>query len=155
MNRKSISKLMACIFVCAGLLSACKKDDNPAPPMPDKVKKLLYDWKITNITTPKTGQPGTDSSILKACVADDVIKFNTAGFDFQDGANKCDSTLVRYAKGTWGYDLNKDSIQLHATAPAKYLSWKVITLNDSIMKVTYTDSLNPAKKVLKTISFKH
>ncbi|CAN5239743.1 hypothetical protein BH11BAC5_BH11BAC5_07620 [soil metagenome] len=155
MNKTNISKLMACVFVCAGLLLACKKDDNPAPPTPDKVKKLLYDWKITSITTPKTGQPATDSSILKACVADDIIKFSNNGFDFQDGTNKCDSSLVPYWKGSWVYDLNKDSIQLHATTPAKYLSWKVTTLNDSIMKVTYTDSLNPEKKIVKTISFKH
>ncbi len=155
MKKKNISKVMAAIFVSAGLLLACKKDSNPTPVVPDKVKMILHDWKITNITTPKIGQPGTDSSILKACMADDVVKFTITGFDFQDGAIKCDSTVFQYTKGAWAYDLNKDSIQLLATAPAKYLSWKVLTLNDSTMKVTYTDSLNPEKKIAKTISFKH
>lgn len=155
MTKKNISKVMACILAGTALLFACKKDSNPTPVVPDKVKMILYDWKITSITTPKIGQPGTDSSILKSCMADDIIKFTTNGFDFQDGAIKCDSTVFHYAKGAWAYDLNKDSIQLRATAPAKYLSWKVVTLNDSIMKVTYTDSLNPEKKIAKTISFKH
>lgn len=155
MNKKNIIKLLAIAFTSAGLLQACKKNDDPAPVVPDKVKKLLFNWKITNISIPKASQPEADSSILKACAGDDIIKFSTTGFDFQDGTSKCDSTTFYYSKGNWGYDLAKDSIQLLATNPAKYLSWKVITLNDSVLQVKYTDSLNPAKKVLKTVSFKH
>ncbi len=133
-------------------MQACKKDNN-GPDVPDKVKKLLFNWRITGITTPS--ESGTDSSISKACMSDDLIKFTQAGFDFDDGAAKCDSTLFFYSKGNWAYKLTDDSIQLAATTPSKYLSWKVLLLNDSIMKVRYTDSLNPAKKLVKTISFKH
>ena len=133
---------------------ACNKDDNPAP-VPDKVKKMMFDWKITNITTPKKNQPEVDSVILKTCMSDDIIRFNATGFDFQDGTTKCDSSIFYYSKGGWAYKLVEDSIQLGATTPAKYLSWKVITLNDSILMVKYTDSLNPANKISKTISFKH
>ena len=142
------------LFVLGSLaFQSCKKDDNPAP-IPDKVKKVMHDWKITTITTPKAGQT-VDSVISKACMADDVIKFSTTGFDFQDGTNKCDSSVFYYSKGNWAYNTATDSIQLGATTPLKYMSWKVITLNDSIMQVKFTDSSNPAKKIQKTISFKH
>jgi hypothetical protein len=152
--QKNIVKLLVAAMVSSTLFMACKKDDNPAP-VPDKVKKLMNTWKITAISTPKKNQPDTDSSILKACMGDDVILFNNAGFDFQDGANKCDSSIFHYGKGSWAYQLTADSIQLNATAPGKYVSWKVITLNDSLLLVKYTDSLNPANKVVKKISFKH
>ncbi|MDO9373360.1 MAG: hypothetical protein V4725_09480 [Bacteroidota bacterium] len=135
------------------ILQSCKKDDNPAP-VPPKVQKLLYDWKIISITTPKVGQ-ATDSSLLKGCMADDLIKFSLTGFDFQDGATKCDSSVFYYSKGNWSYNLASDSLQLGATTPSKYVSWKVVTLNDSIMQVKYTDSSNVLKKIVKTISFKH
>lgn len=154
MNKNNIIRLFAVALISGIVLVSCKKDDNPTP-VPDKVKKLMFNWKITDITTPKVGQPDTDSSILKTCMADDLIKFSGTGFDFEDGTTKCDSTVFYYSKGNWAYNLVTDSIQLGATTPAKYLSWKVITLNDSIMRVRYTDSLNPANKISKTISFKH
>ena len=142
------------LLISGGLvLQSCKKDDDPAP-IPDKVKKVMHDWKITSITTPKVGQT-VDSVISKACMADDLAKFSNTGFDFQDGVNKCDSSVFYYSKGSWSYNTATDSIQLGATTPAKYMSWKVITLNDSIMQVKFMDSTNPAKKIQKTISFKH
>ena len=152
--QKNIVKLLIVAIVSSTLFMACKKDDNTTP-IPDKVKKLMTTWKISSITTPKVNQPTVDSVILKACMSDDIILFNNAGFDFQDGAAKCDSSIFHYAKGSWVYQLTTDSIQLNATAPAKYVSWKVITLNDTLLQVKYTDSLNPTKKVSKKISFKH
>ena len=154
MIKKNIFLLFAATIIGGIALQSCKKNDKPTP-LPDKVVKLMHDWKITDITTPKAGQPDVDSSVVKACSTDDIIKFSQAGFDFQDGATKCDSTVFPYAKGGWSYNLATDSIQLNATTPAKYMSWKVIKLNDSIMQVRYTDSLNPLNKLSKTISFKH
>jgi hypothetical protein len=153
MIKKIVFRFLTVAIVGSVALQSCNKDDNPAP-VPDKIQKLMHDWKITNITTPKVGQT-TDSSLLKPCMADDLAKFSQTGFDFQDGATKCDSTIFYYAKGNWAYNLAADSIQLGATTPAKYMSWKVITLNDSIMQVKFTDSTNPANKIQKTISFKH
>lgn len=152
MKKVQNSKYLLVGLISLLFMQACKKDNN-GPDVPDKVKKLLFNWRITGITTPS--ESGTDSSISKACMSDDLIKFTQAGFDFDDGAAKCDSTLFFYSKGNWAYKLTDDSIQLAATTPSKYLSWKVLLLNDSIMKVRYTDSLNPAKKLVKTISFKH
>lgn len=140
------------VLGCTVVFIACSKD--PVDTTPDKVKKLMQDWKITAISVPKAGTE-TDSSLLKTCMNDDIIRFNSAGFDFSDGTNKCDTSIFYYSKGAWAYDLAVDSIRLGATNPAKYRSWKVITLNDSILKVKFIDSLNPAKKLTKTISFKH
>jgi hypothetical protein len=152
MKHLSNSKLFFVALIGLSIMQACNKDNN-GPQVPDKVKKLMYNWHITDITVPR--ESGADSSISKTCTSDDLAKFTQAGFDFDDGAAKCDSTLFFYSKGNWTYKLTDDSIQLVATTPAKYLSWKVLLLNDSIMKVRYTDSLNPAKKLVKTISFKH
>ena len=152
MKHLSNSKLFFVALIGLSIMQACNKDNN-GPQVPDKVKKLMYNWRITDITVPR--ESGADSSISKTCTSDDLAKFTQAGFDFDDGAAKCDSTLFFYSKGNWTYKLTDDSIQLAATTPAKYISWKVLLLNDSIMKVRYTDSLNPAKKLVKTISFKH
>ena len=146
---------MAFAVISSNIFLACNKDNSTSNPIPDQVKKLMYDWKITDITTPKMTDPNADSVIYKACMSDDVIKFNSAGFDFQDGANKCDSLVYPYSKGVWAYDLTKDSIKLGATTPQKYMSWKVTKLNDSVMQVKYIDSTSSASKLTKTISFKH
>lgn len=152
MIKTNFLKCITITFTACILLVACDKDDEPVP---GKASKLVFNWKITNITTPKVGQPNSDSTLLKACMSDDIVKFTTAAFDFQDGTTKCDSTIFNYAKGTWAYKVASDSIQLFSAAPAKYTSWKVLTLNDSMLLVRYVDSANPAKKILKTISFKH
>lgn len=152
--QKNIVKFLVTAMVSSTLFGACKKDDSTTA-VPDKVKKLMTTWKISSISTPKINQPDTDSVITKACMSDDIILFSNVGFDFQDGTSKCDSSIFHYAKGNWVYQLTTDSIQLNTTAPAKYASWEAITLNDTLMQIKYTDSLNPAKKVIKNISFKH
>jgi hypothetical protein len=153
MKKINILKLLAVALCCNAMFIACSKD--PVDSTPEKVKKLMHDWRITGISVPKAGQPEADSSLLKTCMTDDIVRFTTAGFDFLDGANKCDSSIFYYSKGNWAYDLAADSIKLGATNPGKYRSWKVITLNDSILRVKFIDSLNPANKLTKTISFKH
>ncbi len=146
---------MAATIATSTLFLACEKDETTSTPVPDQVKKLMYDWKITNITTPKKTDPNTDSVISKSCMSDDIIKLMSTGFDFQDGTNKCDSTVFPYSKGAWAYDLAKDSIRLGSSTPQKYFSWKVIKLNDSVLQVKYIDSTTPSNKLTKTISFKH
>lgn len=154
MIKNNISKLILLLVTAGAFLTACKDDDNPQA---DRERKIMHNWRMTAITTPKVGQPTVDSSISKPCMTDDLMKFSSAGFDFEDGATKCDTTIFPYSKGTWFYKLAGDSIQLlrSAPTPAKYTSWKVLLLNDSVMQVRYTDSTNPANKINKTISFKH
>lgn len=153
MIKNSIFKSVTLILTATVIFAACKKDESPA--VPDKATKLMFTWKIKAITTPKAGQLSSDSSIYKTCMSDDIIKFSTAGYDFQDGTIKCDSTAFHYSKGSWAYKIAADSIQLSSTTPVKYASWKVLTLNDSSLVVRYTDSINPVTKIIKTISFKH
>ena len=142
------------LILLVSILSVACNNPDPAP-IPEKIQKLIKaDWKIKNITVPKNSSSG-DSSILNTCTSDDLITFGSNGvFDFQDGTVKCDTTSFNYSKGYWGYDLNNDSIQLAVITPAsRYVSWKVQTLNDSVLQVNYIDSLTPANKILKTILF--
>jgi hypothetical protein len=153
MKKQTILKFLAAAVVSSNIFLSCKKDETV--PVPNTVTRLLFDWKITNITTPKKLSPNTDSSLLKTCMSDDIIKFSSTGYDFQDGTARCDSSIFPYTKGAWGYKQATDSIQLGATDPGKYMSWKIVTINDSVLQVKYIDSLNPADKITKTISFKH
>ena len=155
MKKQKLVKYLA-VSVLAGLaFGACK---NPDPePLPEKVQKLIQtSWKIADITTPKKDAPGGDSSLLSACMADDLTLFGANGvFELRDGTIKCDSTVFNYSNGYWGYKTDVDSIQLAIVNPSsKYISWKVLTLNDSVLKVTYIDSAVAANKITKTISFK-
>ena len=154
MKKQNLLKLIAIAVVGSTLLLACDKNDTPAP-LPEPVQKLMFDWKITDITTPKVTNPATDSSILKTCMSDDIIQFASTGYDFQDGTTKCDSTIFPYSKGSWAYDISKDSIQLGNGTPQSYQSWKVLKLNDSVLQVRYVDSVHFEDNVTKTISFKH
>jgi hypothetical protein len=154
MKKKDMYYLLLVAFTITYLLVACSNPD-PAP-IPEKIQKLIQtNWKIKEITVPKKTSPG-DSSIITSCTADDIILFGSNGvFDFQDGTAKCDSTSFIYSKGYWGYDLDNDSIQLAVVTPASgYISWKVLTLNDSVLQVSYIDSFVAVNKILKTISFK-
>ncbi|MBN9299704.1 MAG: hypothetical protein J0I41_22065 [Filimonas sp.] len=137
------------------LFVACNKDKDETP-LPAAIVKLTKgSWKINSITRPKITDPTQDSVISKPCTSDDSIAFAVQGtYVFSDGNTKCDSTIFPYSKGAWQYDLTKDSIRLGATNPSKYYSWKVLTLNDSVLKVNYIDSTVVTNKVTKTVLFK-
>lgn len=155
MKEKRLFKFLFIVAAGSMIMMACNNTD-PVP-LPEKLQKLIQtNWKINDITVPKKTAPGGDSSILQTCSSDDMILFGANGiYDFQDGTAKCDSSIFNYSKGYWGYDLDNDSVQLAVITPvAKYVSWKVLTLNDSVLKVTYTDSVVPANKIIKTVSFK-
>jgi hypothetical protein len=154
MKKQKFAWLVFAVSVLNLVSTSCNNTD--PTPIPEKIQTLTKSgWKIEDITVPKKTSSG-DSSILASCTTDDAVLFGANGvFDFQDGTTKCDSTSFNYSKGYWGYDLNNDSIQLAVVTPAsKYISWKVLTLNDSVLKVNYIDSAVPANKILKTVSFK-
>lgn len=146
-------------LACIGGVSlvACSKDDDNAVVPPTKAQLLMQkSWKIKDITVPKPSDVTKDSSVLKTCAADDLLSFGATTYNFSDSTIKCDSALFFYSKGTWQYVQTKDSINLTSTTPAgKFKAWKVVTLNDTLLKVNYTDSTVLSNKVLKTISFKH
>ncbi|BAV04056.1 hypothetical protein SAMN05421788_104205 [Filimonas lacunae] len=149
---------LAMVVLGSGLFFACSKNDEQPDTTPAVIVKLTKsNWKINSITRPKLGSPAGDSVISKACTSDDLIQVSIQGtYVFSDSTSKCDSTVFPYSKGSWKYDLTKDSLQLTtATTPAKNYKWKVLTLNDSVMKVQYIDSTVLTDKFTKTISFKH
>jgi len=158
MNYMKKQHLLKFLFIAVASSMTIMACNNPDPqPLPEKLQKLIQnEWKINDITVPKKAAPGGDSSIRLTCTNDDLILFGINGvYDFQDGTVKCDSATFNYSKGYWGYDLDNDSVQMAVITPAqKYISWKVLTLNDSVLKVTYIDSVIPANKIIKTISFK-
>lgn len=154
--KKQIVGFLTLAIAGSILFVACNKD-NSDNPLPAQVVKLTKSgWKINSITRPKISDPTQDSVISKTCASDDSIGFSLQGnYEFSDGATKCDSTIFPYSKGAWLYDLVKDSIRMATSAPAgKYYSWKVLALNDSVLKVNYTDSTVPASKFTKTVLFK-
>lgn len=146
-------------MACIGGVSmvACSKDDDNAVVPPTKTQLLTQKgWKIKDITIPRITDATKDSSVLKTCAADDLLSFGATTYNFSDSTTKCDSALFFYSKGTWQYVQAKDSINLTSTTPAgKFQAWKVVTLNDTLLKVNYTDSSVLTNKVLKTLSFKH
>lgn len=147
-------------LLCAGAITsasfvACNKDNEPAP-LPAKVQKLINaNWKINNITVPSANVPAEDSTLLQACTNDDVIIFGLTGYDFQDGAVKCDSAIFPYNKNDWNYDIVNDSLFLATGTPGKIIRWKVAELTDTDLRITWFDSISPTSKQLKTIRFKH
>jgi hypothetical protein len=156
MNTKDIFGL-----VCAGIISsatfvACNKDESTPQPVPEKVKKLVKSaWKINNITVPSKVNPAEDSTLLKACMADDLINFTLTGYDFQDGAVKCDTTIFPYNKGNWVYRTDIDSLYLSTSVANKDIRWKVAEVTDTTLRINWLDSISPASKQVKTIRFKH
>ncbi len=72
MIQHKILKFIAATLTTSTIMGACKKDDNPVP---DKTSKLLFNRKIIDITTPKAAQPNTDSTLFKAYMSDNLIKF--------------------------------------------------------------------------------
>ena len=155
MNTKHVINLLLGATFATFSLVACNKDDD-ATPLPEKVQKLLKaDWKIDNITVPSKTNPAEDSTLLNACMADDIIKFSTVGYDFQDAANKCDTSVFPYFKGSFTFDVAQDSIFLSTANVNKPIRWKVALLTDTELRINWWDSISPTNKQLKTIKMKH
>jgi hypothetical protein len=135
------------------ILSSCSKDEEPQLTQKD-VQLTSKEWKITGITRKSIANPGEDSSILKTCSTDDRLLFATNHqFQLKDGTTKCDSAIFQYDAGSWSFSANQSVLAL--TGAKRNQSWKILTLNDSTMKVEWLDSLSANNKVLKTIALKN
>ena len=156
MKTKHILGLVFAGIIGSATLVACNKDNSDAPPLPPKIQQLINaNWKINNITVPSKVNPAEDSTLLQACTNDDVVIFAITGYDFQDGATKCDSTIFPYNKGAWNYNLATDSLLLGTAVANKVVRWKVTELTDTTLRVKWLDSISPTNKIVKTIKFKH
>lgn len=154
---KQISKPFGApaILFFSFLLGLASCDDKPNDELTLKEKQLTAkEWKITDITRLAIEDPTQDSSILKTCTSDDRLYFNTnKAFQLNDKEVKCDSTIFFYDNGNWNMNTAQDQVTL--TGAKRTQVWKIITLNDTIMKVQWRDSTSTTSNVLKTISLKN
>ena len=134
---------------------ACKKENKSLT----TVEKQLSarEWQITSITRPKISNPAEDSSIAKNCSTDDRLTFgingNSRSFQFKDNSAKCDTTIFQYDNGAWLLNSSENNLQLNGAI--RLQNWKILLLNDSILKVQWLDSISTSNKVLKTITLKN
>lgn len=147
-------KVSLLAIAAAVALVSCEKDNNEPSPITKEQLLVTSEWKITDITRKSLTNILQDSSILKSCHTDDRFLFaSSKGFQFKDNTAKCDSLILQYDAGTWKFNNTQDVLEI--TGQKKVQIWKVLTLNDSIMKVQWMDSVSASNKVLKTLSFKN
>ena len=150
---KTKNSILSLVILCIVVFAACKKTDN-VPPLPPAVKALTGKiWKIKSLTVPKSTDPSQDSSIIESCADRALIAFDlSANYQFADGSNKgCDSSAVPYDKGAWGLSASYDTLFLEGK---RNFAWKIETLNDSIVKATFHDSVSPTNNRIKKITLK-
>ena len=149
-NKKSILSLaIVCIFVFA----ACKKTDNGPALTPQQKALTGRIWQLKTLTVPQISDPTKDSSIIQTCADSALLAFDVYGnFQLADGSkNGCDSTAVPYDKGIWALSSDNDSLLLKGT---RTFTWKLETLNDSVITATFRDSISPTESWLKKITLK-
>lgn len=156
--KQMIPKSLYATVVLAGLLAGLQSCDKEETTLTAKEKQLTArEWKITDITRKKTTDPTQDSSIHKACTTDDRLVFsmngNNRSFQLKDNTAKCDSAIFFYDNGNWAFNNLQDQIQL--TGAKRTQQWKILLLNDSILRVQWRDSLSTTNNVLKIISLKN
>lgn len=113
--------------------------------MPAKDELLTsHDWKITALTIPSVINPSSDSSVLISCDIESRLQFSSGyTYNFTNNTSGgCSNSLFKYGTGTWRYDIIDDS--LHFTSNTLQFTWKVYELSDTLLKVSYKDSISSA-----------
>ncbi|MGN6531999.1 MAG: hypothetical protein ACTHK0_09625 [Ginsengibacter sp.] len=130
-------------------------DKTPEMPQLTAQEKALsgHVWKLQSLTVPQSTNPSVDSSITKPCSDSALMAFNMSHLYQLADASKggCDTSIVPYDKGSWAFSSGNDSLIL--TGNRKFV-WKIVTLNDTLFKATFRDSISPEKNSLKTIILK-
>ena len=143
--------IYSALFIGTAALFGCIKGNEQSPR-----EKLLTakEWKLFDITRKSILNPNQDSSILKACTSDDRIRFSAnKHFGFYDNTTTCDTTIFQYDSGSWRFFNSENALFLDGNR--KDQTWSVLTLNDSILKVQWFDSVSVENKILKTITLKN
>ncbi len=149
MNTKNL--ILSLITLGIIFFAACKKTDNGLLLTPAQKALTGRIWKLKSLTVPQSTDPSQDSSIIEACADSALVAFDVYGnYQLADGSKDgCDSVAVPYDKGAWALSVNNDSLFL---AGNRNFAWKIETLNDSIVKATFRDSISPTKNWLKKIT---
>gem|GEM_PF-1318592 len=103
-------------------------------------------WKLTakTVSPARAPQLGADPVTnwypqLQNCETDNLKKYmadNTVTFD--EGATKCDSNDPQTEKGSWLY--NSNSTIITETRDDAVIDYKIVSVNDTQLKVTYTEA---------------
>ena len=134
------------------LFFACKKTDNGPVLTPQQQALTNRIWKLESLTVPKVNDPSQDSSITKSCSDSALMAFDIFNvYQLADPSKSCDSSIVPYAKGNWELSSDNDSLLLYGK---RNFAWKIETLNDTILKATFRDSISPDNNFLKKITLK-
>jgi hypothetical protein len=136
------------IVLLSGLILAgtsCSKDED------EKTNKDLLvgkNWKMTALTINPAVFGVTDFySVLPACTADDLTKFNSDGtVNFDEGASKCESGDPQTTYGTWS--LNSDQTVISVTSDGLTEAYTISELTETVLKFSYTmvDDLGEGEK---------
>lgn len=149
MKNKNLILSLAIISI---LFASCNKNPDTPQLTPEEKAITGHIWKLESLTVPKSDE-SADSSITNSCSDSALIAFNISHlFQFADASkNGCDTSIVPYDKGNWAFSAGKDSVLLTGT---RSFVWKIITLNDTLFKATFRDSISPEKNSVKTIILK-
>jgi len=144
--------LILSLIVFGTFFAACKKTDNGPTLTPQQSALTNRIWSLKSLTVPKAGNASEDSSITKSCSDSALMAFDMFGnYQIADPSEGCDSSIVPYSKGRWAISSNGDSLELIGK---RSFIWKIIMLNDTILKATFHDSVSPENNMLKKITFK-
>ncbi|MDX9750157.1 MAG: lipocalin family protein [Flavobacteriales bacterium] len=148
-------------FLCAGtmFLAGCSKDDDPQPDSNNNgglivgggdgggggggggqttVQQLCdKNYKLTVSTISPAFQGTTDYlSLMEPCNTDDILRFSQDGtFTWDEGPSMCDPNGQQSVSGNW--TLTNNNALLTLTAGGQSLAWNVVTINGTILKVTW------------------
>lgn len=144
MKNKSMKATAAMLGMIALLFTtSCKKDKETAP---DRGKILTKgSWQISALEVDPAidwlGTPTTDIyALLPDCVKDDFSTFQNNGtLVFDEGNSKCDPTDPQTTTATWV--LNADQSILSVTSDGDTENWKILSMTDNVLKVTYQEIL--------------
>lgn len=147
-------KTQKILYIAAGLIMlgfvACKKDKSTSLTAQEKL--LVKNWTIDSLTMKSMVHPQEDSSILKNCVKQSKVLFNSSKqFQIVDVAKNCDSLALPYGKGTWSLATNGGQLVLDGS---RDLKWQILSLTNEKIKATFRDSLSPQHNFVKTIVLK-
>lgn len=139
MLKKHLRVSAAAILTIGMFLSACNKDESGGPAIPPEQSKLTaHTWSLSKATL--TDSAVTDSSFYTSCMADDSLHFGKdKKFTFSDGTTVCDSTALPYGSGNWTLNTGKDTLSLKYSDTT--LMWKIESLTDSTLQISYPDSI--------------
>jgi hypothetical protein len=150
---KKINSILILGTLCLIYFAACKKTDN-GPDLSIQERQLTsHIWQLKSLTIPATEDPSVDSSITQPCSDSALMAFDiNKVYQLADvSKGGCDSAILPYSQGNWALSAGNDTLWLQSS---RNLAWKLTTLNDTLLKATFRDSISPTENWLKTITLK-